>query len=44
MSASRWELEGDAADVANAVAYLASNEARMITGHSLVVDGGWTAQ
>lgn len=33
-----------AEDVANAVAYLASNEARMITGHSLVVDGGWTAQ
>ena len=31
------------ADVANAVAYLASDAAAMITGHSLRVDGGWTA-
>ena len=31
-------------DVAGAVAYLCSDEARMITGHSLLVDGGWTAQ
>ena len=31
-------------DVANAVVYLSSPAAGMITGHSLVVDGGWTAQ
>lgn len=31
-------------DVAGAVLYLASPEARMVTGTSLLVDGGWTAQ
>ncbi len=31
-------------DVASAVLYLVSPAARMITGHSLKVDGGWTAQ
>jgi NAD(P)-dependent dehydrogenase (short-subunit alcohol dehydrogenase family) len=31
-------------DVAAAVLFLASNGARMVTGHSLVVDGGWTAR
>ena len=30
--------------VAAAVVYLASPSAGMITGHSLVIDGGWTAQ
>jgi 3-oxoacyl-[acyl-carrier protein] reductase len=30
-------------DVASAVLFLASDEARQITGQSLVVDGGWTA-
>ena len=30
-------------DVAAAVLYLASPAARMVTGHSLLVDGGWTA-
>jgi NAD(P)-dependent dehydrogenase (short-subunit alcohol dehydrogenase family) len=34
---------GDAWDVANAVLYLASDEARYITGTQLVVDGGVTA-
>lgn len=31
-------------DVVNAVLYLSSNGAKMITGHSLLVDGGWTAK
>jgi 2-deoxy-D-gluconate 3-dehydrogenase len=31
-------------DVAGAVVYLASPAAAMVTGHVLVVDGGWTAQ
>lgn len=33
---------GDAWDVANAALFLASDDARYITGHSLVVDGGIT--
>ncbi len=33
-----------ATDVADAVCYLASNAATMITGTSLRLDGGWTAQ
>ena len=32
------------ADVVAAVLYLASPAAGMVTGHSLKVDGGWTAQ
>ena len=31
-------------DVATAVAFLAANTSEMITGTSLVIDGGWTAQ
>lgn len=31
-------------DIAEAVLYLCGPAAKMITGHSLVVDGGWTAQ
>ncbi|TQS44741.1 SDR family NAD(P)-dependent oxidoreductase [Cryptosporangium phraense] len=34
---------GDPAEVAAAVAFLASDEAAFITGTTLVVDGGWTA-
>jgi 2-deoxy-D-gluconate 3-dehydrogenase len=33
----------DPDDVANAVVYLASPAAKMITGQTLPVDGGWTA-
>ena len=32
------------ADVATAVAFLAAESSAMITGTSIIVDGGWTAQ
>jgi NAD(P)-dependent dehydrogenase (short-subunit alcohol dehydrogenase family) len=35
---------GTVEDVASAVCYLASDEAGYITGHSMVVDGGWRAK
>ncbi len=35
---------GKPADIANAALYLASDEASYTTGHTLVVDGGWTIQ
>ena len=34
---------GEPRDVASALLFLASPEAAMVTGHTLVVDGGWTA-
>lgn len=34
---------GEVEDVAAAVVYLASPAAAMVTGHTLLVDGGWTA-
>jgi len=35
---------GEPADIANAVAFLASSESDYITGQVLVVDGGWSIQ
>jgi NAD(P)-dependent dehydrogenase (short-subunit alcohol dehydrogenase family) len=35
---------GQVEDVAKAVVFLASSSARMVTGSSLIVDGGWTAK
>jgi NAD(P)-dependent dehydrogenase (short-subunit alcohol dehydrogenase family) len=35
---------GQPQDVADAVVFLASSHARFVTGSSLLVDGGWTAQ
>lgn len=35
---------GSVEDVAEAVVYLSSPASKMVTGHSLLVDGGWTAQ
>jgi NAD(P)-dependent dehydrogenase (short-subunit alcohol dehydrogenase family) len=37
-------VRGDAMDIANAVAFLASAEAAYVNGHSLVVDGGLRAK
>ena len=44
-----WVLEniplgrpGQPIDVANAVLYLASSQSDFVTGHLLMVDGGWT--
>lgn len=34
---------GTVAEIAAAVVYLASQEAGLVTGHTLLVDGGWTA-
>ena len=36
-------LLGEPEDVAAAIAFLASNDARYITGQTIVVDGGLTA-
>lgn len=36
------KIEGDGQDIASAVAFLASDEARWITGQDLMVDGGYS--
>jgi NAD(P)-dependent dehydrogenase (short-subunit alcohol dehydrogenase family) len=35
---------GEPMDVAGAVVFLASNAASLITGHTILIDGGWTAR
>ena len=37
------QFVADAEDVANAALFLATDDSRTMTGHGLVVDGGWTA-
>ena len=37
-------VRGTVEDVAGAVCFLASDEAKYVNGHSLVVDGGWRAK
>jgi NAD(P)-dependent dehydrogenase (short-subunit alcohol dehydrogenase family) len=37
-------IRGTVEDIANAVAYLASDAAAYVNGHALVVDGGWRAK
>jgi NAD(P)-dependent dehydrogenase (short-subunit alcohol dehydrogenase family) len=44
MSAKHPLTLGEPVDVANCVLFLASDEARFVTGASLVCDGGYTAQ
>jgi NAD(P)-dependent dehydrogenase (short-subunit alcohol dehydrogenase family) len=39
-----WGRVGQPEDVVGAVIYLASEASNLVTGHVLLVDGGWTAQ
>lgn len=43
VSANPMKRVGQAQEVAGAAVYLASRESSYVTGHTLVVDGGWTA-
>jgi len=42
VAAIPWARMGQPEDIANAVAFLASDKADYITGQTLIVDGGWT--
>jgi NAD(P)-dependent dehydrogenase (short-subunit alcohol dehydrogenase family) len=42
-SRTPWPRLGRPADIASAALFLASDEASFITGHNLLVDGGWMA-
>ena len=44
LAAIPWNRAGQPSDIANAVHFLASDEADYITGHTLAVDGGGTVQ
>jgi NAD(P)-dependent dehydrogenase (short-subunit alcohol dehydrogenase family) len=35
---------GEPMDVAGSVVFLASDAACLITGHTILIDGGWTAR
>ena len=37
-------VRGTPEDVAAAVAFLSSDDAKYVNGHALVVDGGWRAK
>jgi len=39
-----WGALGQPEDIAKAAVFLASDDAAWVTGHSLVVDGGYVAQ
>jgi len=42
-SRTPWPRLGRPKDIASAALFLASDEASFITGHNLLVDGGWMA-